>query len=116
MYHQELKATWRIPINKLPLLDWVNANASYGSTYNWDAGPILADDIDIGNTIRNSNTAQLNGQLNLLNFYNKLGYLKKVNQRFRGGKKKKKETKTVTYEQDALRFRAGRRKTITRYR
>ena len=110
-YNHILKANYRVPINKLPLLDWVNANAVYTATYNWDAGPQLKNDRDLGNTLRNSNTAQITSQLNFTSLYNKSGYLKRVNQQFGRGSRKT-EYEDIQYEEPGLLLRSGRSKSI----
>ncbi|MDH6389273.1 cell surface protein SprA [Parabacteroides sp. PFB2-12] len=82
-YDQSFQASWTLPLQSIPILDWISANASYSATYNWDRGATLEiDSVEIGNTIRNQR--QINGQanLNFQSLYNKSAYLKKVNQRF----------------------------------
>jgi cell surface protein SprA len=115
-YNHLFDITYRLPINKLPLLDWVSASARYNATYNWDAGPILEDKSrDIGNTIRNSNTSQLNGQLNLVKLYNKAGFLKRINQKYsrsRKARNKKKQYTEVTYKDEGINLKANRKKSI----
>ncbi len=98
-YFHQFNASYTIPINKIPLLDWTSANARYGGTYGWDVGPIIPDDpdygpINLGNTIKNSNTIQLNGQLNFVNLYNKVPYLKDINAKYRNGRTRKREAET----------------------
>jgi cell surface protein SprA len=116
-YFHQFNASYTIPINKIPLLDWTSANARYGGTYGWDVGPIIPDDpdygpINLGNTIKNSNTIQLNGQLNFVNLYNKVPYLKDINAKYRNGRTRKREaetrTKTREYAKDNLFLREGR--------
>ena len=108
-YYHALTASYTVPINKLPFLDWVNVTARYNSTYDWYIGPQFPDSISInlGNRIQNSNTAQLNGQLNLLNLYNKIGYLRKVNQKSQSGRlgqQDEKRFRTVVYKRENLRL------------
>jgi len=82
-YQQAFSATWNLPINKIPLFDWVVANASYNSTYNWNR---MAQ-IQGGGTEQPGNIAtsmgawQVDGQFNFENLYNKSKYLKEVNRR-----------------------------------
>lgn len=114
-YNHNINATYRVPINKLPLLDWTNLTARYNATYNWDAGPLLSadSDFDLGNTIRNSNTFQLNGQANMVNLYNKAGFLKRINQKYsRGRTAKKKEFENVSYAETEIWFREGRSRSV----
>ncbi len=86
-YHQTLNVNWQVPINKLPYFDFVNVQARYSGDYDWAANTLLAqqgpDSLNFGNTIQNSQTWQLNNNFNLIALYNKVPYLKKVND---GGK------------------------------
>ncbi|MBN2518990.1 MAG: cell surface protein SprA, partial [Bacteroidales bacterium] len=119
-YNHTFNATYTLPINKLPLLDWTSSSLRYNATYGWTAGPRNLEDssgnrINLGNTIKNSNTVQLNTQFNLLNLYNKIPYLKDINQKFKqksSGRKPPKKYKTVTYTQENVRLRADRPKNI----
>lgn len=70
--------TYNVPINKLPLLDWVTANAGYTANYDWQAAPLAAE--QLGNTIENANTMRLNVNANFVNLYNKVGFLRAINQ------------------------------------
>jgi cell surface protein SprA len=121
-YVHQFNASYTIPINKIPLLDWMSANARYGGTYGWAVGPIIPDDpdygpINLGNTIKNSNTIQLNGQLNLVNLYNKVGYLKEINDKYRNARTRARETETRTktkvYTKGNLYLREGRARYVT---
>ncbi len=89
-YRQQANLNYQIPINKIPIFDFVNATARYSSTYTWTRRP-FAQEI-VGNTIQNTNTKNLNGTFNMTTLYNKIPYFKRVNT---GGKKdpKKNETK-----------------------
>ena len=41
-YNQQSSISYRIPINKLPLTDWITARYNYGTTFNWLAASRLA--------------------------------------------------------------------------
>lgn len=103
-YTHQINATYNLPINKIPLFDWVNISTRYNATFGWDAGPVINDpNINLGNTIRNSNTLQLNNQFNLTNLYNKVPYLKKLEQKYRrSGNQRQSQadqrTREVVYE------------------
>lgn len=114
-YTHTLNASYTLPINKIPLLNWITLNSRYGATYNWDVGPLTADTLDLGNIIKNSNNFQLNGQLNMTNLYNKIGYFKEVNDKFRSGFRQptgETRTKERTYTQEGITLRAGRSRSI----
>ena len=51
-FNQQVGINYTIPINKLPLLDFVSASVRYGGTYSWERAPFNAD--SLGNTIKNS--------------------------------------------------------------
>ncbi len=115
-YNQKWNATYNLPINKIPILNWVTANARYSGTYDWTAGPITADTLKLGNTLQNGNSMSLNTQFNLLSLYNKIDYLEKVNKKYRGRRsrrKPKKEVETVTYEQQVSKLKAEKEKKVT---
>lgn len=81
-FTQEVKLTYKIPINKLPLLDWVNSDASYKTKYQWTAGAFGNDDPNgnfYGNLAQNSQEMSLTGKASLLKLYNKSKFLKKIN-------------------------------------
>jgi len=85
-YQQVFTASWNIPINKLPLLDWITANANYNSTYNWNrmaSIPNIKNPADQpGNIATTMGAWSFDGQFNFETLYNKSKYLKSVNQRF----------------------------------
>jgi cell surface protein SprA len=115
MYNHQFNLTYTLPINKIPLLDWTSTTARYTGVYRWEAGAIMADTstFDPGNKIQNSNTIQLNGQLNMTNLFNKVAFLKRINQKFdqkaRGAAPK---MRTVKYEQDEVNLRKNIAKSI----
>jgi cell surface protein SprA len=82
-YQQVFSATWNLPINKIPLFDWVIANASYNSTYNWNKMAIIqGGGTQPGNVASSMGAWQVDGQFNFESLYNKSKYLKEVNKRF----------------------------------
>jgi len=82
LYHHSINATYMVPINKFPLLDWTSLSATYRGMYDWQVGPVTDESVVLGNIIENSRQVQLNGQLNLVTLYNKVDYLKEINQKY----------------------------------
>ena len=80
-YNQTFSVTYKAPFNQIPILSWITATASYNSVYKWDRGTIVGD-VSSGNTIANQTTRMLDGRFNLEQFYGKIPYLKKVDERF----------------------------------
>jgi cell surface protein SprA len=81
-YQQVFAASWNLPINKIPLFDWITSNASYNSTYNWDRTAVIEGGTQMGNIATSMGAWQADGQFNFENLYNKSKYLKDVNRRF----------------------------------
>jgi len=104
-FMQKFDLTYTVPINKIPLFNWVSLSTSYGNTYTWVRGEIVPGREALGNTIKNSNSFKITSNLNLKTFYSKLGYLKnletKYNKTQSTGKKSTQDesrTKIVKYE------------------
>ncbi|MFV0344830.1 MAG: cell surface protein SprA [Bacteroidales bacterium] len=87
-YDHTIVFNYNIPINKFKLFDWVTSTFNYAGSYAWDAAPLLADDTEFitGNYVENSMVINSNNNLTLERLYTKIPYLKKVEQRFKGGK------------------------------
>ena len=82
-YQQQVSASYQLPLNKLPIFDWVNADASYTAKYTWVRGTELEDGTSLGNTITTNRNLNINSALNLETLYNHIPFLKKVNERFK---------------------------------
>ncbi|HLN21284.1 MAG TPA: cell surface protein SprA [Bacteroidales bacterium] len=108
-YNHFMNVTYTVPVNKLPLLSWVNATARYGADYSWLAGPVFPDslDINVGNSIKNHNELSFTAMANLSTLYSKSKFLKNIenNTRPDAAERLKAETKTVTYARDNVNFR-----------
>lgn len=81
-FQQTFNATYKLPFDKFPATDWVSADLRFASSYNWDRGVSLSDGIEMGNTVSNQRSIDVNSRFNLEALYNKVPYLKKVNRRF----------------------------------
>ena len=76
-YQQNVNAAYTLPINKIPIFNWINASANYQGTYYWTASALSVQD-RLGNTIENSNNIQGNATLDLTKLYNKVPYIKNL--------------------------------------
>jgi cell surface protein SprA len=120
-YHHSFRASYTIPINKLPLLKWTSATASYTGDYMWGVAPIYAPiitDTDTtifnpGNTINNRNNISLNGTLIFTTLYNKVPYFRNLGQPQRNPQQPQVEYKTVIYERGAINIDAGVPRSVT---
>lgn len=82
-YSQTFNAAYTIPINKIPLFDFITANVSYNSAYSWLAAPLVRDSATeqmvvnpLGNTVNNSQADRAKVDFNLKRIYDKWGFTK----------------------------------------
>ena len=77
-YRQQMNVTADLPLNKFPALDYAKVSYRFSGSYTWNRQPFAAID-PIGNTIQNTNTHNITGSMNMTQLYNKIPYLKKIN-------------------------------------
>ncbi len=108
-YRQTFTASYQLPLNKLPLFDWLTADGSYNATYNWVRGTELEDGTTRGNTISNNRQIHINSNLNMETLYNHVPFLKAVNERFKKAisKTPAKKTKTAKNTKNAKKGKDG---------
>ena len=86
-YNQSLAVNYNIPINKIPLFDFVTASAGYNATYSWTALPLQlkggsgSDSMNLvpstlGNIISNTQADHGKIDLNIKKIYDKVPFLK----------------------------------------
>ncbi len=116
-YRQNFSATYQLPLNKLPIFDWLTADANYQATYNWQRGTELEDGSSYGNTINNNRQVNINSTLNMELLYNHIPFLKKANERFKKSipktsktNKSKRVEKNKKGKEDDNDEKSGRRK------
>lgn len=83
-FNQVIGINYKIPLDKLPLTDWLNSDVRYAVVYNWKAGaysedPELNQQLIFGNTIENSQDVDMSGKIDFVKLYNKNKYLKSIN-------------------------------------
>ncbi|HRK52897.1 MAG TPA: cell surface protein SprA [Cyclobacteriaceae bacterium] len=79
-FEQTMTANYTLPLDKLPITDWLGAEYRYNVGYSWRAGPVEREEsLQLGNTIQNTQDQGLTGRIDLTKLYNKVGYLNKVN-------------------------------------
>lgn len=76
-YGHNYDISYKVPLNKLPLTDWLSANLKLRSSYDWKRAPLALP--EIGNTVQNSRNFTVNGQVNMIKLYNKIDFLKRIN-------------------------------------
>ena len=82
-YQQQATASYQLPLNKMPIFDWLNSDISYTSNYSWVRGTKLEDGTSLGNTVNSRRNVNINGSFNMETLYNHFPFLKAVNERFK---------------------------------
>ncbi|WP_428743643.1 cell surface protein SprA [Tenacibaculum sp.] len=82
-YHQKLNATYKLPLDKFPFLNFISSDYGYTADFDWKAGSqsnlVLpsGDNISyldvVGNMIQNANTHNLNTNIDFGRFYKIIG-------------------------------------------
>ncbi len=109
-YQQVFTATWNVPFNRIPYMEWLTANASYNGTYTWNRTASSASHTNYGNTAQSSRSWQVDGQANFETLYSKSKYWKQLNQRM-SGRSAKRPFKPKVYAQ-VINLEAGKPTTI----
>ena len=91
-FSQNIDISYQIPIQKLPVFNWITANVRYAGTYRHTSAPLSL--AELGNTLQSSYNFTGNTTLNFVTLYNNVPYLKKVNQGNFGKNTTKKNSKT----------------------
>ncbi|HSZ26533.1 MAG TPA: cell surface protein SprA, partial [Cytophagaceae bacterium] len=83
-FNQGLNATYKLPLDKFPMLNWLNSDVNYTTGVIWTAGPInlkdsLGNPLNLGNIINNKNNINVTGKINLETLYNKVKFFKLIN-------------------------------------
>ncbi len=81
-FDQQAGLVWRLPLQKLPLTDWMNADYTHRIGYNYFANSFnIKDSLDIpfGNIIKNTRERSINGRIDFVSLYNRIRALRWVN-------------------------------------
>ncbi len=75
-YSHNYNLSYSLPFDKLPITDWLTANAKYTGTFNWQRAPL--GQAEFGNVIQNNRSINMTSQANFVTLYNKIPYFKRV--------------------------------------
>ncbi|WP_229310971.1 T9SS outer membrane translocon Sov/SprA [Larkinella soli] len=81
-YEQNIRTTYRMPLDKIPLLDWVAADLTYNIGYQFQAnsyGIRDTNNVEFGNIIRNNREWGIQGRVDFVRLYNKIKSLRFAN-------------------------------------
>jgi len=89
--NQQLQVNYEIPLYKIPTFNFLRATYSYTGDFQWQKGsdlnnnlqirdpndPTVVNTYNLGNSIQNANTHNINSTLNMDNLYKYIGLVKK---------------------------------------
>ncbi len=82
-YNQTFTASYKAPFSRIPVLNFLSANATYNAVYKWDRGATIGD-IEEGNTINSQSSVNVDARFNFETLFNKSKYLSDINKMFSG--------------------------------
>jgi cell surface protein SprA len=77
-YDHIFNASYNLPFQLFPSLDWINVRTRYSASYSWMAAPLALT--SLGNTIRNGQDYQITADVNFKSLYQKSKFLKPFTQ------------------------------------
>lgn len=77
-HSQQMQLNYELPLNKIPVLDFISAQYTYTSNFDWQRGGDAVREVagENINTIQNANTHNLTTALSMQKFYDKIGLKK----------------------------------------
>ncbi len=89
-FNQSLTLNYTLPLDKIPVTEWLGADYRYQVRYDWRAGPLdspdqgdivigLPDELDFRNIVENSRENNISGRIDMVKLYNKVKFLKELN-------------------------------------
>ncbi len=100
-YDSKFSASYQVPLNKIPALDWLSADGSYNSTYGWTRGTELENGKSLGHTAVSTRNISVNGKINFETLYKKSKFLDEANKRFSGNSRSTKAKTNSTTSKNA---------------
>lgn len=81
LHFQTLQVNYQLPLDKIPALRFIQATYSYTGDFQWQRGSQIFQRLegipDLGNSVQNSNTHQINANLNMQDLYDYVGLVEK---------------------------------------
>ena len=108
-YSQNFTASYKVPLNLLPIFDWLNTDANYSANYSWERGMEDEEGHSYGNTINSQREVTLNGNIDLVRLYNHVPFLKKVNEKYERSKSRSELARMKKEKEDRKKAKAKAR-------
>ncbi len=100
-YNQNVQMSYKVPLEKIPALDWLSADGTYSGTYNWRRGAQMEDGSTLGNTVNSQRSININGKIDLEKLYSHSTFLQETNKRFSATNARNAATKKRAEKQRA---------------
>lgn len=101
LYNHNVNASYKVPFSAIPILDFMNAEVTYNSDFNWLSAPLEIDQSTgeanlgrLGNAIRNNQGIVVNSSFDFDKLYNKSGFLGEINGVKKGSKDNPSSSRT----------------------
>ena len=83
-FDQNINLNYRIPLDKIPLTNWINSDFRYSVGYSWNAGAwSKIDSLNLqkilGNISQNNREIGISGKIDFVKLYNKSKFLREIN-------------------------------------
>ncbi|MDB9755374.1 cell surface protein SprA [Winogradskyella sp.] len=100
---QQLQLNYELPLYKIPVLSFLRTTYAYNGSFQWQKGSDLNEGLiidgqsfNLGHSIQNSNTHNINTTLNMETFYKTIGLVRKGNKRSRGRGRQAVKSRSAT--------------------
>ncbi len=83
-FDQSIGLNYRLPLDKIPFTDWLNADVGYTINYSWTSGAFnplinINQKDTLGNIVQNNRNRNITSRVDLVKLYNKITFLKDIN-------------------------------------
>ena len=90
LYNHKVQLNYRLPMQLIPYLDFIDAEASYGFTYNWNtrsSALLNSAEGSLGTIGQNTNIVSATGSADMNKFFSKFKYFKNISTKLQARKK-----------------------------
>ena len=112
-FTQKVGLTYKLPLDKFPITNWISSDLKYEGGYTWNAGTLGVAD-SLGNQMLNNQNMTLSGQFNMKELYEKNRLLKAISQGQRQNGTPQAQTIVSKYEGKRLRLQAREKRLLGR--
>ncbi len=115
-FDQNINLNYRIPLDKIPLTNWINSDFRYSVGYSWNAGAwSKIDSLNLqkilGNVAQNNREIGITGKIDFVKLYNKSKFLREINTPPRRSSRSRSRP-TRTQSQDTTQHKKSERKAL----